>query len=476
MRRLWQLAPLTPEQEATLNRELDWLRSVVPTGYGLRAEMAAMDTATDPFSVNQPQRLNRARWFAQLWNTFDFPDGVHLRRIHYVLVSQDDPVPLPDRTAKSIAMAANMAKRLGSSGGMRQEIYVNDKICWNWLCEAGRDARLLGLVPSVFEDKRNDEPREFLFGEFLPGVSLRSGLSFHHIEEQSLLAPSWVTTFREDDVETPQVLQPYHLEVWAEKTTMDDILEPLCERLGVNLITGAGHASLTMVDKFMQRVRDRALPARILYVADADKYGQDMPIAAARKIEHRHRHPENEHLDLVLRHIVLTQDQIDEYTLPVSPIDGVSVELDALEAIRPGEFERIVESEIRRYHDPNLDEKVDEAFDDFKADVEAMNDAAVTETEREELEELDRQRDALVTEFNARLAPLNVRAAELFAGIRERLAEGDTPVFDPPLPEPEDSEHGDPLYDSSRDYLDQLEGYRRERERFRPGDAAAKKR
>jgi hypothetical protein len=86
---------------------------------------------------------------------------------------------------------------------------------------------LLGLVPSVFEDKRNDEPREFLFGEFLPGVSLRSGLSFHHIEEQSLLAPSWVTTFREDDVETPQVLQPYHLEVWAEKTTMDDILAAL---------------------------------------------------------------------------------------------------------------------------------------------------------------------------------------------------------------------------------------------------------
>jgi hypothetical protein len=48
---------------------------------------------------------------------------------------------------------------------------------------------------------------------------------------------------------------------------MDDILEPLRDRLGVNLIIGACHANLTMVDKFMDRLRERGLPARILYVA-----------------------------------------------------------------------------------------------------------------------------------------------------------------------------------------------------------------
>ena len=105
-----------------------------------------------------------------------------------------------------------------------------------------------------------------------------------------------------------------------------------------------------------------------------------------------------------------------------------------------------------------------------------MNDAAVTEAERSEVDELDRQRDVLVTEFNARVAPLNTRAAELFANIRRRLAKGETPVFEPPVPEPEDAEHDDPVYDGSRDYFDQLEGYRRERERFQPREAPARKR
>jgi hypothetical protein len=31
----------------------------------------------------------KAKWFASLWERFDFPRGVHLRRIHDQLVSQD---------------------------------------------------------------------------------------------------------------------------------------------------------------------------------------------------------------------------------------------------------------------------------------------------------------------------------------------------------------------------------------------------
>ena len=144
-----------------------------------------------------------------------------------------------------------------------------------------------------------------------------------------------------------------------------------------------------------------------------------------------------------MRRIVLTQEQIDEFDLPVSPIDGVSVELDALEAVRPGEFERIVEGHIARYQDPDLDDRVEERFEDFKAEIEATNEEAVTEVERAELE-LDRRCQALAAEFNERLAPLDARAAELFAGIRSRLAEGGTPVFEPPVPEAEDPDNDDP--------------------------------
>jgi hypothetical protein len=62
---------------------------------------------------------------------------------------------------------------------------------------------------------------------------------------------------------------------------------------------------------------------------------------------------------------------------------------------------------------------------------------------------------------------LNVHAEELFAKIRDRLPIGDRPVFEPPEVEVDEPEDDDPLYDSNRDYDEQLAGYRRERGRFR---------
>jgi hypothetical protein len=39
--------------------------------------------------------------------------------------------------------------------------------------------------------------------------------------------------------------QRYHVEVVCEKSTMNDVLIPLCERYGMNLQTGAGELSIT---------------------------------------------------------------------------------------------------------------------------------------------------------------------------------------------------------------------------------------
>jgi hypothetical protein len=48
---------------------------------------------------------------------------------------------------------------------------------------------------------------------------------------------------------TIEPLQPYHVEVWAEKTTMNDILVPLCSSLGTNYVSGAGYQSITFGHK-----------------------------------------------------------------------------------------------------------------------------------------------------------------------------------------------------------------------------------
>ena len=39
--------------------------------------------------------------------------------------------------------------------------------------------------------------------------------------------------------------QPYLVEIWIEKSTMDDVLLPLCEELHINLVTSAGFQSIT---------------------------------------------------------------------------------------------------------------------------------------------------------------------------------------------------------------------------------------
>src|SRR4051812_30530236 len=48
--------------------------------------------------------------------------------------------------------------------------------------------------------------------------------------------------------------QPFLLEVWVEKSTMNDVLLPLCRALGVNLVTSAGFQSMTSAVKLLERV------------------------------------------------------------------------------------------------------------------------------------------------------------------------------------------------------------------------------
>lgn len=46
----------------------------------------------DPFMAGTPAQRERAEWFNALWQEFGFTDGVHLRRVHYKLVSQHKPL------------------------------------------------------------------------------------------------------------------------------------------------------------------------------------------------------------------------------------------------------------------------------------------------------------------------------------------------------------------------------------------------
>jgi hypothetical protein len=429
------------------------------------AELLAMATKNDPFFAGGSAQRAKAEWFARLWHRFGYQTGVHLRRVHYQLVVQHRPLK-HDATA-----------------------YQNTEACWGYLKEAGKAARYLGLVsPDAFEDHRNPDP--LLFLQSGPGdevsLSVEDLLPWPLPVIRSDLTGSLFFPLPEVEVSGyrySQGDQPYHLEVWIEKTTQDDILVPLCRELGVNLVPAAGFQSITAVVNLLRRVATSGKPARVLYVSDFDPAGDHMPSVVARQVEFwLPKYAPG--ADIKLTPLALTAEQAEEYRLPRAPIkeqDGRragfeerhgrgAVELDALEALRPGEFARIVRRAVAPYRDETLHRHLSRAEDEaLDAARRAWEDA--TAESRGELEAVEREATAIAGEYQARLdalnddlqlrlAPLKARLAAVRHGV-ELLADSFTVQLpDRPVPLIQASDESGWLFDSARGYFDQLACYK----------------
>jgi hypothetical protein len=107
------------------------------------SELLAMSRNRDPYYAGTGSDWLKARWFAALWIHFGYTTGVHLRRVHYRVVTPAKGEPLPQ-------------KHDGTP-------YENTELCWSYLQEAGALARYLNLVaPDAFVDHRNPPPHLFM--------------------------------------------------------------------------------------------------------------------------------------------------------------------------------------------------------------------------------------------------------------------------------------------------------------------------
>jgi hypothetical protein len=61
--------------------------------------LVALASQNDPFYADMPSRRAMAEWFAGLWERFELQRGIHLRAIHYKLISQRTPITFPNGTA-----------------------------------------------------------------------------------------------------------------------------------------------------------------------------------------------------------------------------------------------------------------------------------------------------------------------------------------------------------------------------------------
>ena len=438
-------------------------------------DLLALARQNDPFFAGSPAQADKARWFADLWRRFGYSSGVHLRRVHYQLVSQEDP-----------------RKADGTP-------YENTEGCWAYLCEAGKAARYLRLVsPDAFEDHRNPDPHLHA-----------GGAASAQFPEWWVNPPQWVLPSIPTDMTLDLSLprpdidgydynsadQPYHVEIWVEKSTQDDALLPICRELRLNLVTSIGFQSITSTLSLLRRVRAADKPARILYISDFDPAGDGMPVAVARQIEYWL--PEYAPgADVKLTPLALTRAQVTAYRLPRIPVKDSdrrkagfeqrygegAVELDALEALHPGALANIVREMVEPYRDMTLSWRLEEAEREAReAMVEAWTEA--TAPCRADLEHLEAETRAILARHQGALRRLQAALEADLAPVRERLksvwlavqeARDEVEMALPERPEPETRlpDEGDWLFDSGRDYVEQLAIYGARKNR-QDGDGAS---
>jgi phage/plasmid-associated DNA primase len=219
--------------------------------------------------------------------------------------------------------------------------------------------------------------------------------------------------------------------------------------------------------RFVDRVRAAGIPGRILYISDFDPAGRSMPVADARKIEFE-LHQSGDALDITLDPLVLTEDQCRDYRLPRTPLKETerraakfedrfgagATELDALEALHPGQLERIIKAGMERYLDPDHPRRFASAAEEYRTALARIS-AKVHDRHAEEVDALRADYEELVE----RSRTWRQRAGVVFEGIAEDLHETTVPPFIAPEATPRPAAP-EPLFDSSRSYLEQIEHYR----------------
>jgi hypothetical protein len=165
--------------------------------HGLK-QLTVLSERRDPYRIDTDSGRAEGEWLAGLMNQLIDPERrIHLRGLHYAIVA-----------------SGNVLKPNGLP-------YTNTEEDWIFLSErAAKVARWLGLIPfNRIVDERNDEP--FIY---IP-------------EYRDLSADPWAGSRL--DYELPEkphlsfatgqwpVIQPYHLIMIGEKTSLREVLEPI---------------------------------------------------------------------------------------------------------------------------------------------------------------------------------------------------------------------------------------------------------
>jgi len=421
----------------------------------------------DPFVLhNKESAEKKAKWFEEVWKKLNSEGKpIHLRRLHYKIVSQPENDRIKTHDGRT---------------------YENEDKYWNYLLETSKYARELELIdPLLIVDMRNPEP----WGTFIERFEI-----VKNVKSMDWILPEIdISMFGETKLKMPELefdkvatfnylgaLHPVHLEIWTEKATMNDILTEICATYGILLVQNTGYSSITAIERFLkERAFKTDKPSLIFYISDYDEAGENMPIMVSRTIQHRlalerGRGKLNDKIISVYP-VILTKEQLQQREfqgLPKNPAkrgQGTVTELDALEAIKPGLFKKVVEENLNKFLDNQLKIKVDKTLQELKEDfnVALMNskqlNLKVIKDIENEIKEICNKFKPIIekisNEINREIKPLKENLLllkdetdQISQKISEELIKKFQATF---KPQEENLSFNDALYISTRPYIEQ---------------------
>jgi len=381
----------------------------------------------DPFLVGSPKEYEEARWAAALWDKMMAKQktSLHLRGFHYWVQSQAIAKPDGDKYA-----------------------HKDPSKDWGFLLKATQMARYLGIGTwSGLVDLKHPDPKDY--DNYWVGTGLEKDGDVDIQAELDGKLEGLVDEFiRELLWHAPRYhsdgYQLYHNEVLCEKNSMGFVIEPACRKYNACYQAFVGQASVEKIEMMTKRAVKAAKAGkmvRIFYIADFDRYGWSMVSAVARKIEYMLLQQGVTDADVKLTRLGLNEDHINKFNLPKAPKHGEAVvELDALEAIHPGELGKIVENALKPYYDTENPKIVDQ------------ENRRIRELVKEKLEK-----------------QLRIPLQEAFQDIDISTIAGDIALYSainqefiPPEPSHViDDSKGNWVLDSGRDYWDQFREYKK---------------
>ena len=371
------------------------------------------------------------------------------RRLHYWIVS------LPEDK-----------KQLPGQDGLRT--YLNDKDHYDMVCEKLKEARYRGEVPwEAVIDEKNPPMHEKPDTE-----AVRLAMHLYRSAEAQSLGELKVTikpTCEWDaivdryvprcDVKPSRFQNRTHWPVIAiEKPNAEAELRHLRYKYGADLLLFKGGYSNTRLYDVAKRAKEAGLPIVLLYFADLDPAGWDMPIGAMDRIQ-KFMYPHEDHK--VIR-IGLLREHAETYHLPdafriknypkkqkqrfIRQSGGnMCIEIEALdERVIVSMFETelkkwaCLEDDQAEYERAkgitedvmkDLKERKEELLEDFKEEYEYN-----AQKYNELAEELKGELDEIVAKYKERMVTVEDNQSEIMEGIRtrfwEELAEVEKDIFE----------------------------------------------